>query len=280
MDPAVSDLQLPGLSDPYELPQSALDEFAEKGFVRVDGLLAEDEVAAYAPVVEEVAPKARFDHRPLDARDTFGRAFLQLGHLRFIDLRMQALLSSVRFARVAGELLGVDAVRAYHDQALFKEPGGGATPWHQGQFYWPFDTPDAVTMWMPMHDITEDMGVLRLAVGSHRFGSLGDFHISDESHAAFGRMVEDLNLEVLPPSSYKAGDAVFFRGWTFASEGENRSEEMRRVMTMVYYADGARVARLDHPVRLLARDTFFPKAEVGDFAASNGTPVLWRRPVG
>lgn len=274
------EVQLPGLSDPYELPKGAAEQFAEKGYVRLDGLLSPEEVAAYAPIVDEVAPGARFDHRPLDERDTFGKAFLQLGHLRFLDLRLQAFYSSARFGRVAGELLGVDAIRAYHDQALFKEPGGGFTPWHQGQFYWPFDSNDAVTMWMPIHDVTPEMGVLQLAAGSHRFGSLGDFHMGDESHAAFGQMVKDMGLEVLAPDSYKAGDAVFFRGWTFASETENTTDEMRRVASMVYYADGMRVARLDHPVRILARDTFFPKAEVGDFAASPGTQVVWRRPVG
>lgn len=276
----MSENLLPSLSAPYDVPKSAMEHFAEKGWVRLDGLLSSEELDAYRPVIEEVAPKARFDMRPLEERDTFGRAFLQLGQLRFLDPRMQAFYSSTRFARLAGELLSVDAVRAYHDQALFKEPGGGITPWHQGQFYWPFDSTDTVTMWMPIHDITEEMGVLQVASGSHRFGSLGDFHMSDESHTAFGRMVEDMKLELSPIAPFKAGDAILFRGWTFASETENRSDEMRRVVTMVYYADGLRLARLDHPVRILARDTFFPRSEVGDFAASRATPVLWRRRVG
>ncbi len=276
----MSENLLPSLSAPYEVPKAAIDHFAEKGWVRLDGLLSSDEIEAYRPVVEDVAPRARFDNRPLEDRDTFGRAFLQLGHLRFLDLRLQALYSCVRFARVASELLDVDAVRAYHDQALYKEPGGGLTPWHQAQFYSPIDTADTVTMWMPIHDVTPEMGVLQVASGSHRFGSMGDFHMSDESHTALGRIVEDMKLEISPRESFKAGDAILFRGWTFASETENRSDEMRRVITMVYYADGARLGRLDHPVRMLARDTFFPRGQAGDFAASGSTPVVWRRPVG
>lgn len=280
MESLVTESLLPNLSDPYDLPRSAIDSFAENGFVRLDGLLSAEEAAHYLPVVEEVAPQARFDNRPLEERDTFGRAFLQLGNLRFRDVRMQAFYSSLRLARVAGELLQAPAVRAYHDQALFKEPGGGITPWHQGQFYWPLDTGDSLTLWLPLHDTPAEMGVIQLAAGSHRFGSLGDFHMGDESHAAFGKVIEDLKLHVGAPESFRAGDAVLFRGWTFASETANSTNEMRRLLSMVYYADGARVARLDHPVRSLARDTFFPGAEAGDFAASPRTPVLWRRSVG
>ena len=33
--------------------------------------------------------------------------------------------------------MGVAGVRMYHDQALYKEPGGGITPWHVDQVYWP-----------------------------------------------------------------------------------------------------------------------------------------------
>ncbi len=276
----MSENLLPSLTAPYDMPESAVAHFADKGWVRLDGVLSAEEIAAYDRVIDEVAPKARFDNRPLEDRDTFGRAFLQLGNLRFLDLRVQAFYSSHRFGQIAGDLLRVGAVRGYHDQALYKEPGGGITPWHQGQFYWPIDSADTITMWLALHDIEPAMGVLQVASGSHRFGSLGDFHMSDESHAALGKMVHDMKLEVRAPESYRAGDAVFFRGWTFASETQNSTDEMRRVASMVYYADGARVARLDHPVRLLARDTFFAGVQPGDFAASPLTQVVWRRKVG
>ena len=57
------------------------------------------------------------------------------------------------------------AVRVYHDQALLKEPGGGHTPWHQDQNYWPFDSKRTVFMWMPSVDIEPE-------VGSMHFGAL------------------------------------------------------------------------------------------------------------
>ena len=63
-----------------------------------------------------------------------------------------------RFAGVAAALLGVDGVRLYHDQALFKEPGGGPTPWHQDQVYWPLATDRTITMWMPLVDLPDASG--------------------------------------------------------------------------------------------------------------------------
>ena len=61
----------------------------------------------------------------------------------------------------AAHLLGVDGVRLSHDQALFKEPGGGRTPWHQDQCYWPLDTDKTITMWMPLVDVPGEVGTRR-----------------------------------------------------------------------------------------------------------------------
>ena len=72
--------------------------------------------------------------------------------------------------------MGVENVRIYHDQALFKEPGGGPTPWHQDQYYWPIDNNNTITMWMPLVDIDVDMGMLTFCFGrSFDKGSIFDF---------------------------------------------------------------------------------------------------------
>ena len=57
---------------------------------------------------------------------------------------------SRRLAGVAAKLLGVYAVRLYHDQALYKEPGGGIIPWHADQYYWPLSSDRCVTIWLPL----------------------------------------------------------------------------------------------------------------------------------
>ncbi len=90
---------------------------------------------------------------------------------------------------IAAQLLGVRNVRLYRDQALIKEAGGGITPWHQDAMYWPLDGAKCITMWIPLADITTDMGVLTFATGSHARGALTDIEISDASEGAFDDLV-------------------------------------------------------------------------------------------
>ena len=92
-------------------------------------------------------------------------------------------------------------MRLYHDQALCKEAGGGRTPWHQDQFYWPLDTDRTITLWMPLIDVPNEVGSMTFASGSHRLGDLRGRHISDESDAEFAALVAERGL---PTFSYGA----------------------------------------------------------------------------
>jgi ectoine hydroxylase-related dioxygenase (phytanoyl-CoA dioxygenase family) len=126
---------------------------AERGHAVVRGLASADEVEAYRPAIEAAVARQTEAIPPLEARDTYGKAFLQVPNLWQRDPVIERFVLARRFARVAAELLAVDAVRLYHDQALCKEPGGGHTPWHQDQVYWPFETDRTITMWMPLVDV-------------------------------------------------------------------------------------------------------------------------------
>ena len=66
-------------------------------------------------------------------RSTYQRAFLQVMNVWSKDQICQQFSFGKRLARVAAELMGVKGVRIYHDQALYKEAGGGFTPWHADQ---------------------------------------------------------------------------------------------------------------------------------------------------
>jgi hypothetical protein len=266
---------LPDLSDAYALPAACVREFRAKGHTVVRGLATPAEVAAHRPGLLAAAPKGRYDHRPLEERDTYGKAFVQMVNLWRHDERARAFVFARRFAGVAAQLLGVDAVRLYHDQALFKEPGGGPTPWHQDQFYWPLDTPHAITLWMPLVAIDAAMGPMVFASGSHRLGSLGDFPIGDVSQAELDRIVRGKGLVVEGHAPFAPGDATFHAGWTLHCAPANGSARMREVMTVIYYADGAKVGPLDHPARRFDRDVWLAGCAPGEPAAGPGNPLLY-----
>jgi hypothetical protein len=264
------------LCDPHPLAAGAIAAFRRDGHVRIDGLASPEEVGAFRPAILETGPRCRYDHRPLEERDTYGRAFVQMFNLWQRDERVRAFVFARRFARVAAELMGVAGVRLYHDQALFKEPGGGRTPWHQDQFYWPLDTEHTITLWMPLVPVTPAMGPMTFASGSQRLGKLAELPIGDASEAAFEEAVARHRLPCTAPEAYAPGDATFHAGWTLHRAPPNTTERMREVMTVIYFADGARVGALDHPNRRFDRDAWLPGCEPGAPAASRKNPLLWR----
>jgi Phytanoyl-CoA dioxygenase (PhyH) len=140
---------LPDLDAPYTLSGDARRDFERDGHVLLRRVAMPDEVAAYRPLIREATFGNSVEKRALDERDTYGRAFIQVGDIWKKEPAVAGFTLARRFGRIAAELLGVTAVRLYHDQALFKEPGGGPTPWHQDQYYWPLESDRTVTMWMP-----------------------------------------------------------------------------------------------------------------------------------
>jgi ectoine hydroxylase-related dioxygenase (phytanoyl-CoA dioxygenase family) len=168
----------------------------------------------------------------------------------------------------------VERVRLYHDQALFKEPGGGHTPWHQDQYYWPIDTAHTITMWMPLVDIEQQMGMLTFASGSHHKGSVGNFQISDESEVALDNWVRERGYLISSPDTMKAGDATFHSGWTIHSAPANHSSKMREVMTVIYMADGARVTNHQNANQENDRMRWLMGQEPGAYIDSRLNPIL------
>jgi ectoine hydroxylase-related dioxygenase (phytanoyl-CoA dioxygenase family) len=265
----------PDLSSDYAIPAERIREFREKGHTCLRGLASREEVAAYGPAIEAAAHAHKLEKRALAERDTYGQAFLQIVNLWLHSRAVQAFVFSRRFARAAAQLLGVPVVRLYHDQALFKEPGGGFTPWHQDQFYWPLASDATITLWMPLVDVPPEVGTMRFASGSHRLGHLGEYRIGDESQVVLDRVLAEKGLAIETHGALAAGDATFHAGWTVHGAGPNPTPLMRSVMTVIYFADGTRVAALDHPNRAFDAAMYLPGCRPGELARSALTPRLY-----
>jgi len=119
---------LPSLDNFIKLSNHNINEFREKGHTLVHEVLTKDEIAAYRPVIVGAADRYNTEKRKLEERDTYGKAFLQIMNLWQVDEDVKTFVMAKRLAKIAADLMGVENVRIYHDQALFKEPGGGPTP--------------------------------------------------------------------------------------------------------------------------------------------------------
>lgn len=261
------------LDDTAALGEDDVSAFQRDGHLLVRGLASRNEMAAWYPVIHAAAMRQSTEPRPLEERETYGRAFLQVMNLWQSEPEVRPFVLSPRFATVAARLLGVERVRLDHDQALFKEAGGGHTPWRQDQYYWPLTDPRILTMWIPLVDVPAEVGSMLFASGSHAFGHL-DTGIDDESDERVRSLVAERGLSLTSYGAMAAGDATFHSGWTLHRAAPNPTPATRAVMTVIWYADGARVAEPANGYQRSDLQTWLPGAEVGELAATQLNPLL------
>lgn len=266
----------PALVSDYKLSPEQIQQFRTNGHILLKSVCSAEEVAFYRTAIRDAAMRHNRETRPIEERDTYGKAFLQVMNLWRVDEAVKAYVFSRRFAGIAAQLLGAEGIRLYHDQALFKEPGGGHTPWHQDQFYWPLDTAAAVTMWMPMVDVDNTMGSMSFADRSQAEGfvELGD-EISDLSEAFFEGYVRGKGYTVSGGGAMAAGDATFHSGWTLHRAPGNVTDRVREVMTVIYYPDGTRVATPKNRFQEADHEGWLSLVEPGKIADGPLNPLLW-----
>ncbi len=268
---------LPPLDSDYHLSPEQIAQYRRDGHILLHSVASPAEAAAYDPVISHAVEQYNTESRALAERDTYGKAFLQVMNLWVHDEAVQRYTLARRFAKIAADLMGVAGVRIYHDQALYKEPGGGHTPWHQDQYYWPLDTNNALTLWMPLVDITSEMGTLTFASRSGAQGYLSKIPISDESEHYFQAWVDEKGFPLATNGDMTAGDASFHSGWVLHNAPGNATDTMRKVMTVIYFADDTHVIEPDNPNRMRDLERWLPDMKPGDLAASPLNPVVYHK---
>jgi len=267
---------LPELDKDYVLKEEQIRAYQETGHIMLRGVADRQETDAYRQVIQE----AVFDYgkrlQPLKERDTYGKAFIQCTNLWVNHASINKFTLARRFAKIAAELMGVTGVRIYHDQALYKEPGGGHTPWHQDQVYWPIDTANIITMWMPLVDIPAEVGTMTFVSGSHHRGYISKLVISDESHKTLQQYIEASHMPSVTYGAMQAGDATFHAGWTVHAAPANPTDQYREVMTVIYIADGVKILEPDTNARKINIEVVMPGRQPGDFVDSELNPLVYK----
>ena len=213
------------LAQPFRLPDGSVERFERDGFVRLSRVLDPETVRRIEPEITAKVIELNTMHLPLAERDTYHRAFLQVENLWEHSARVEELAFSPRLAQVAADLMGVRGVRLFHDQALYKEAGGGITPWHADQYYWPIDSDRSCTLWLPLQDTPPTMGPLSFARGSHRMSLGRDLPIGDESEQTLQRLLSEQDFPVVS-QPYRLGDASIT--WAGRSTARPRTSVMHR----------------------------------------------------
>ena len=262
------------LKDEYPLAEEQIACYRRDGFVRLPNVLSPAVLEVYGAEFTRLVQALNRQTLPIAERNTYGKAFLQITNLWEHSEKVKEFVLCRRLGKIAAELMGVDGVRIYHDQALYKEPGGGFTPWHADQFYWPLANDNTVTAWIPLQPVPLEMGPLSFCVGSHKMLKNRDMAISDESEEKIGRTLNDYAKDVKP---FALGEVSFHSGWTFHRAGPNGTGRMRAVMTIIYMEDGMRVAAPKNGNQQVDWDRWLPGAQLGEAIDTPLNPVCYSR---
>ena len=255
--------ELPPLAPDYPISDAQVAQFWHDGFIILRSVLSPEEIRAYGAVIRETAMR-RFAAKDMQAAAP--GAFLQTLGLRFDSEGVRRFCLAPRFGAIAARLLQVPAVRIFHEQALFKQPGGTDSHWHQDQYYWPLATDRSLGLWMPLVDCSREMGSIRFVRGSHRYGDLGGQQISDESAHYFDDFIARERLEIHQTEELAAGDCTFHLGWTVHGAPANHCAAMREAMIVTFYPDGTRVDALSNPSRVNDARVFLGGRAPGELA--------------
>lgn len=262
------------LNDYYQLTDSQIDFYAEHGCIKLKNVLTADELAYYGAEITRKVKELNTIQIPMEERSTYQKAFLQVTNLwRQSDVAREFVFSK-KLAGIAAQLMQVKGVKLYHDQALYKEPSGGITPWHADQFYWPLATDKCVTVWAPLQQTPIEMGALEFSMKSQHFTYGRDLPISDESEVKIQNALAEQGFELLR-EPFDLGEVSFHAGWTFHRAGPNITQSPRAVMTVIYMDADMTLKSPDNDAQKIDWDAFCPGAKIGEIINTELNPVLY-----
>lgn len=261
------------LDQKHELSQSQIDFFKENGYVKLKNVLSPELIEHYGEIITDWVFKLNKLTKPMEQRTTYEKAFLQIMNLWRESDEVKEFVFAKKLAQIATELLEVNGVRLYHDQALYKEPTGGITPWHADQFYWPLSTDKTVTVWIPLQATPMEMGPLAFAEKSQTVEIGRDKEISDESEAVLEAALNQFTMNDTP---FDLGEVSYHLGWTYHRAGANTSGKARKVMTMIYMDKDIEIIEPKNNYQKADWDTWLNSKTVGTTANGPLNPVLYQ----
>lgn len=260
----------------YPLVPAQIAFFRENGFIKLPNVLSPETVECYGREITRLTIALNTQDKPMEERSTYDKAFLQVMNLWEKSPLVGRFVMGQRLARLAAELLEVRGVRLYHDQSLYKEPGGGITPAHADQYYWPLSSDRTITAWIPLQPVPPEMGPLGFYARSQSAKLGRELGISDESEAMVTANMRRHGFEYVC-DGFEAGEVSFHLGWTFHKAGANTSTRPRSVMTIIYMDDAMTLTPARNAAQANDRDQWCPGVQPGELIDTRKNPVIWRR---
>lgn len=235
LESSIDDQMKDFINSQLKIPKNKVDDYKENGFVKIENVVTQDFLPEIRKIVQSsVLVRKGKDERELKDKSQYEQSFLQCGFLCWDYPAVKEIVFAKRFAGIVRDLLEADHVRLWHDQALFKEPGGRVTDAHQDCSYWPIAEPQyTITMWLALVDVPVEKGCLYFYPRTNDPKLREYVDIFKNPHLP--KYLKESDKIFVP---LKAGDATFHSGLTFHGAGQNQTDQMREAMTIIYLKDG------------------------------------------
>mmetsp|Transcript_47772 Transcript_47772/g.109946 ORF Transcript_47772/g.109946 Transcript_47772/m.109946 type:complete len:294 (+) Transcript_47772:99-980(+) len=222
--------------------------FTDRGFAIVDALVPAAQCAVLTQQLDAVL-RGEYDlGRPPDkwpnGASRAGGQTLQIVNIFKADRAFAALATSAHIGQLVASLAGWRGARLVQDQVWYKPPGAGPLVFHRDSTYFEdYFEATVVTVWVALDPMTQEVGPLEYASGSHRWG---DEHLGltkqffDTDRRA---MLDDAarreglgpNEVAIVPVIVERGGAGLHDGRTWHGSGPNHSADQPRRGVGLHY---------------------------------------------
>ncbi|HLK25514.1 MAG TPA: phytanoyl-CoA dioxygenase family protein [Caulobacteraceae bacterium] len=215
--------------------------FKENGFLAVERITSDEEIAWLRAIFEHIFDPANGAARgsPVDRSGTLAAGEQpKLTQAFFPEMQFPELLDSTyrrNAKRFAAALLDVEESRLTSwGHMIRKPPNGKQASWHQDHAYWQpeFDY-HALGAWLPLHDVSVEMGAMQFIPGSHKRGLLKHRQEDDPKHNV---LTVDAPFDAASAVAcpLKAGGCTFHHAETLHYTAPNSTDRPRLAFPMEF----------------------------------------------
>lgn len=214
--------------------------FQKNGYLVVERITTDEELAWLRSIFERIfSPEQQSAAgAPIDRSGSNGENAKKLTQSFFPEIQYPEILKTAfrrNAKRYSAALLGIDeSLLSSWGHMIRKLPGGPAAQWHQDHAYWqPEFSYCALGCWLPMHDVSVDMGAMQFIPGSHKRGLLNHRHHDDPIHNVL-RVTDPFDEESAVACPLKAGGATFHHSETLHYTAPNTTDRPRLAFPMEF----------------------------------------------
>lgn len=212
--------------------------FFRDGFVVIPNCLSLDELGEIARIIQIIRTNDLYK-TPFKITESYRYQFQQYLNPRLAHYGLNKFVSHREIMKNVYSILSTNMVRIWQDQILIKPSEGNPTIAHQDLPFWPWDSSQGISVWIPIHGSTYKGGTLGFIPGSHRLGLKERIDIIHEREH---HLLTHPKLVGIEPYfvDVPAGSVVLHHPLTVHLSSPNISDKERMVYSVVYFCDGMR----------------------------------------